>query len=102
MRSSDQENSTSNLPQNQGNAHDQTKQTKPLEMHDRYKRLEDDISQEREERRQLTEENRQLSAENRRLWKENGDLRVEVAELKAELKSRGEADGPYEADRRSA
>lgn len=95
-------NFTSYLPQNQGNGTIQPNPTSQSEAVNRYKRLEEDICREREERRQLAEEHRQISAENRQLLKENGDLRVEVAELKAELKSRGEADAPYEADRRSA
>ena len=59
--------------------HDQEKIS--LQSTTQYKRLEEELENERRERRELADENRQLHRDKETLLRENGELREKVARL---------------------
>lgn len=53
----------------------------PLQSTTQYKKLEEELENERRERRELVNENRQLHRDKEALLRENGELREKVARL---------------------
>ena len=69
----------------------------PLQSTAQYKKIEEELENERRERRELVNENRQLHRDKEALLRENGELREKVARLE-ERKRRYELTHGFRAE----